>query len=111
MTSPSKGDDFWAVELCAIIDATAHIVERGLDTFFDPGNIVEFNAARMAVIDLDVAAEHLSDEYKSARPDLPWKQLARTRDKYAHHYEDIDREVVWNLLVSRLPAFAAAIRS
>lgn len=105
-----KDDHFWASEMCAVIDATARIVARGKDTFFDPANSVEFAAARMAVIDLDVAADGLSDEYKAARPDLPWKQLSRTRDKYAHHYSDIDREVVWNLLVNRLPDLALALR-
>ncbi|HZJ04378.1 MAG TPA: HepT-like ribonuclease domain-containing protein [Nocardioidaceae bacterium] len=106
----AKDDYYWAAEMCAVIDAAARVVARGKDTFFDPANSVEFSAARMAVIDLDVAAAKLSHDYKAARPDLPWKQLARTRDKYAHHYEDIDREVVWNLLVNRLPALAKALR-
>ena len=106
-----KGDDYWVVEMCAVIDATDQIVKRGEDTFFDSSNSVEFGAARMAVIDLDVAAENLSDEFKATRSDLPWKALARARDKYAHHYEDIDREVVWNLLVNRLPALAKTLRS
>jgi len=106
----SKNDDHWPAKMCAVIDGSAGAVTRGKDTFFDPANYVEFSAARMAVIDLDVAAGKLSDDYQAARPDLPWKQLARARDKYARHYEDIDREVVWNLLVNRLPALAMALR-
>jgi len=105
-----KDDHFWASEMCAVIDASARIVARGEDTFFDPAHSVEFGAARMAVIDLDVAAGSLSDEYMAARPDLPWKQLARTRDRHAHHYSDIEREVVWNLLINRLPELALALR-
>ena len=28
-----KGDDYWVVEMCAVIDAADQIVKRGEDTF------------------------------------------------------------------------------
>jgi uncharacterized protein with HEPN domain len=92
-----------------IIGHSRQIVDRGERTFFEASNSVEFGAARMVVLDLDVAAEHLTDGFKATLPQIDWRALARTRDKYAHHYEDIDRAVVWNLLVRRLPAMAEPI--
>jgi uncharacterized protein with HEPN domain len=35
---------------------------------------------------------------------------SRARDKYAHHDQDIDRSVVWNLIAIRLPRLATALR-
>jgi len=62
----------------------------------------------MIVIELGVAAQRLSDEFKNAHPG-PWRALARARDKYAHHYEDIDRGVVWELLEHRLPRWSSEL--
>lgn len=105
-----KGDPYWVAEMVRIIDQAGQIVRRGPAVFFDSQNHVEFGAARMVVIDLDVAAEKLSDGFRRQHPDVPWAALARTRDKYAHHYGDIDREVVWRLLAKRLPAMATILR-
>lgn len=96
--------------MAAVIDRSSQIVQRGRDNFFDLDNAVEFLAARMIVIELDVAADHVTDEFKAAHPG-PWQALARARDKYAHHYGDIDRGVVWQLLASRLPRWAAELRA
>lgn len=93
-----------------IIELGDQIVRRGDETFFDPNNTVEFGAARMLVMDLDVAAKHLSEEFKASLSEIEWRALARARDKYGHHYEDIDRVVVWNLLKKRLPAMAETLR-
>ncbi|WGW14134.1 DUF86 domain-containing protein [Saxibacter everestensis] len=90
------------------------VVARGREVFFEQANVVEFLAGRMIVIELDVAAGKVSDEFKSAHPG-PWQALSRARDKYAHHYEDIDRGVVWELLEHRLPRWSiellAAVRA
>jgi uncharacterized protein with HEPN domain len=98
-----EDDVRWSSEMSRVIAQAQRIVERGETTFFAADNPVEFLAARMIVIELDVAADHLSPEFKEARPGIPWRALARARDKYAHHYEDIDRGVLWELLVGRLP--------
>jgi uncharacterized protein with HEPN domain len=105
-----KDDSYWVAQMIDIIDRSQQIVRRGEPVFFDPGNQVEFWAARMVVLDLDVAAEKLSDGFRRKHPDVPWSALARARDKYAHHYEDIDRSVVWNLIAIRLPRLATALR-
>jgi uncharacterized protein with HEPN domain len=101
-------------ELIAVARQAEQVVARGREVFFNEANVVEFLAGRMIVIELDVAAERVSDEFKMAHPG-PWRALSRARDKYAHHYEDIDRGVVWELLERRLPQWsselAAAVRS
>ncbi|HEY5878676.1 MAG TPA: HepT-like ribonuclease domain-containing protein [Nakamurella sp.] len=101
-------------EMVAVARQAEQVVARGREVFFEEANVVEFLAGRMIVIELDVAADRVSDEFKTAHPG-PWRALSRARDKYAHHYEDIDRGVVWELLEHRLPRWsselAATIRS
>lgn len=104
-------DDTWVANECIrLINESQRIVARGRDTFFDPDNPVEFGAARMAVIDLNTAAERFSDEFKADHPSLPWKALARTRSKFAHHYEDINRDLVWNMITKEMPQMVVVLQ-
>lgn len=99
-------DHVTVAERVSVARQAEQVVARGRDAFFDEHNVVEFLAARMIVIELDVAADRVSNAFKHAHPG-PWRALARARDKYAHHYEDIDRGVVWELLERRLPRWSA----
>jgi len=35
-----------------------------------------------------------------AHPNIPWDDIVRFRDKIAHHYEGIDYDIVWGILVT-----------
>lgn len=41
----------------------------------------------------------LLDDY----PEIPWNDIARFRDKIAHHYEGIDFDLVWEILETDIP--------
>jgi len=45
------------------------------------------------------------DEYE----ELPWKYMARIRDKIAHFYFGIDYEIVWQVAREKLPEIKPAI--
>ncbi len=40
---------------------------------------------------------------------MPWKLLARMRDRMSHRYFDVDYEVVWDTLAVDLPLLRRAI--
>jgi len=44
--------------------------------------------------------EYLKENHSlpDAFPHIPWDNIARFRDKIAHHYEGIDYEAVWGIL-------------
>jgi uncharacterized protein with HEPN domain len=57
------------------------------------------------------AVKRLSDEFRSARPDVPWKKIAGMRDVLIHAYDAVDIESVYATikrdlpgLIDRLPA-------
>jgi len=47
------------------------------------------------------------DKYK----DIPWKYMARMRDKIAHFYFGIDYEIVWDVVKKRLPEIKPLIEN
>lgn len=50
--------------------------------------------------------ERMRREYK----DLPWKDMARMRDKIIHFYFGVDYEIVWEVVQKRLPEIKPLIK-
>lgn len=44
------------------------------------------------------ATKNLPAEWREAYPEIPWRNIARMRDKLTHHYFDTDFEFVWVVL-------------
>jgi uncharacterized protein with HEPN domain len=55
------------------------------------------------------AVKNLSDDTKSRRPEIPWKQIAGMRDKVIHDYFGVNLEIVWAAVEKDLPQLARAI--
>ena len=47
----------------------------------------------------------IRDKYK----EIPWKYMARIRDKIAHFYFGIDYEIVWNVAKKKLPEIRSGV--
>lgn len=48
-------------------------------------------------------------DYREQHPEIPWKVMARMRDKLIHHYFGVDYPVVWDTVVSDIPALQEKI--
>lgn len=55
------------------------------------------------------AVKGLSDEFRAARPAIPWIAIARMRDRLIHGYWDIDLEAVWVTIQRDLPELRSAV--
>ena len=49
------------------------------------------------------AAKGVSGAYRDRTPEIPWKDVARTRDRLIHGYFDIDLDIVWDIATVDLP--------
>ena len=49
------------------------------------------------------AAKAISDETQALYPLIPWKDMARTRDRLTHGYFDIEFDIIWEILTVHLP--------
>ena len=43
--------------------------------------------------------------------DLPWKEISGFRDRAIHDYYDIDLDIVWQTIISDIPALKKALAS
>jgi uncharacterized protein with HEPN domain len=57
------------------------------------------------------ASRRIPDEWKSARPDVPWVQIAGIGNILRHEYHRVEAAIVWNIAHTHLPALAGAVRA
>jgi uncharacterized protein with HEPN domain len=58
---------------------------------------------------LGEAATSISPDCRQAHQDIPWKQIAGTRDRLIHGYFDVGLDIVWEIVTVDLPPLIAAL--
>ena len=53
------------------------------------------DAVELQILVLGEAASRVSQAFRDAHPDFPWRRLRELRNFYIHAYERIDAEGVW----------------
>jgi uncharacterized protein with HEPN domain len=56
------------------------------------------------------ACKRLPAEVKSRFPEVPWRDIARARDKVIHHYDGVNWDIVWAIAAVKVPAILPALR-
>ena len=56
------------------------------------------------------ASKNIPAEVKAKYEQLPWKEMAGTRDKIAHCYFGLDYEIVWQIIKEELPSIKPIIK-
>lgn len=50
------------------------------------------------------AARHVSDNFKTRHPAVPWQPIIATRHIFAHEYSDLKHDKVWRIATTHIPA-------
>jgi uncharacterized protein with HEPN domain len=93
-----------------VLEAVAAIERhtRGGRPAFDSNELVRFWCLKHIEI-IGEALGRLSDTFKTAHPDLPWREAAAVRNQLVHGYFQVDWAQVWNVVDHDLPALKRAI--
>ena len=59
---------------------------------------------------LGEAAKRLGPDVRGRFPDVPWADMAETRDRIVHHYEGVDWAIVESILAEELPPLLPRLR-
>ena len=49
------------------------------------------------------AAKNIPLDFREKHANIPWNEMARTRDKLIHGYFGVDLELTWNIIKEDLP--------
>jgi uncharacterized protein with HEPN domain len=55
------------------------------------------------------ATKNLPEPIREKYKEVPWKYMAKIRDKIAHFYFGIDYEILWNVVKEKLPEVKSKI--
>lgn len=88
-----------------MIDYSRDVALGALGLHSEKGDAILFNLAV-----LGEAAKGISAETRSRCPEVPWVQMAMTRDKVIHHYHGIDWATVTDIVEQKLPALMLYLR-
>lgn len=89
-------------DYCAEINHTMNTFGREYDIF--ASNSIYQNAVALCVLQIGELTTHFTEEFKNTYNKMPWNQIKALRNVVAHNYGKIDRETLWETLVSDVPA-------
>nr|VFJ91543.1 MAG: Uncharacterized conserved protein, contains HEPN domain [Candidatus Kentron sp. H]VFK03613.1 MAG: Uncharacterized conserved protein, contains HEPN domain [Candidatus Kentron sp. H]VFK06216.1 MAG: Uncharacterized conserved protein, contains HEPN domain [Candidatus Kentron sp. H] len=96
---PERGDTALIQDMKKAMDRiTSYISEMVYDDF-----LLDYKTQDAVVRNIEILGEAvklLSDETKRNYPDIPWKDIAGTRDRLIHDYFGVNIDIVWD--ISRL---------
>lgn len=49
------------------------------------------------------ATKNLSVDFRFKYNSVPWSYMAKLRDKIIHHYQGVDYETIWNIVIQEIP--------
>ncbi len=59
---------------------------------------------------LGEAARRVSDAFKLAHPEIPWRKIIALRNILVHEYEDINPEDIWEIVSVHLPVLLPVLK-
>ncbi len=85
-------------------DDVVQILERHCFERKDFEHNIEFQfASGMCIIQIGELAARLDSDFTAEYPDIPWRQIKGMRNIYAHDYDVIDNDMVWETITEEIP--------
>ncbi len=74
----------------------------------DDDEVLAFALVRLVEV-IGEAARGISPETRERYPEIPWADIAGTRNRIAHAYFDVNLDIVWRIATESLPAIHEAL--
>ena len=56
------------------------------------------------------ATRHVADDFRQQHPSIEWRAMAGMRDRLIHGYFGVDYELVWDVVVNKIPQLRDLLR-
>lgn len=75
---------------------------------YDESETLQFGLAHIIQV-IGEAADHVSDQFKEAQPQIPWHEIIGMRHRIVHDYMNVDEDVIWSVVRNDLPLLMALL--
>ena len=58
---------------------------------------------------IGTAVKNIPQDVRDRYPDVEWKKIGALRDILAHEYFGVDMEIIWDVLLNKLPALKVQV--
>ena len=79
------------------------------EKFFDDQKTLDAVVRELEIV--GEAANHLSQEFRNAHPDIPFMEMIGMRNKIIHEYIGVNTKIVWDTCKANLPSLKGMITS
>ena len=92
------------IKYCNEVQLTHESFQNDKQLFCDrEKGFIYRNSISMPVMQIGELVKNLSREFTSGHDRIFWREIARMRDFFAHHYGMIDYEITWNTSQHDIP--------
>jgi uncharacterized protein with HEPN domain len=90
------------------------LIRHALDSVSEPqflGNRTLGDATALRLGAIGEISRKLSPDLKARNPNVPWERMYKLRNIVAHHYDQLDYRIIWEVATTALDALLAACRA
>lgn len=103
----------YRVYLEDILDAIGHVGWYTHNVSFEVfiQDQMRFDAVVRNLEIIGEAARQVPESIRTRSPAIEWRKIAGLRDILIHHYFDINKKIVWDVVTSKLPILREQVRT
>ncbi len=72
---------------------------------------VFYNSCCMSLLQIGELSKRLSDDFRESYLDLPWRELRGIRNLFAHEYESVHKELIWDTIQNDIPSLHEQLKA
>lgn len=95
-----------------ILDETAYLLNTS--THLDKATFVQDETVKRAYVrSLEIIGEaikQIPDSFRQKYPAVEWRAIAAMRDRLIHGYFGVDYDIVWNVIMNKIPVLDTQIK-
>ena len=96
-------DDTYLVDILESAKiALDYVAGKSWDQFYEDRQCQDAVLRRIEII--GEAARHISPQFQTKYPQIPWRELTLLRNLVIHQYDAVDINQVWDTTQNRLPS-------